>query len=261
MSWYEGLSLALSTFGTMATVFIGFRQLRQAAPAAAPAYPQHPAHGYGYGPAYGVGSVHAPGGSAVPAQYGPPPAGPPAPMGSAAPPVYAPHAGYGTPPTHGATAGYAPTRPAGRVRPGSVRTASILLFLAAALQPVAMIAYYGLEYLIDADAASADARVSGVTDLTIFGILAVLCGVLGILVARGNRVGLWIVWVFGLLAVPFAGLAVLGLLIQMADPGSRGPVGLLLVVLAYLIVISFALAASAAMLLGAKARAFFFARA
>jgi len=257
MSVYEGLSLALSTFGTMATVFIGFRQLRQAAPApqaATPAYYAPPVHGQGlaYGPVYAPRPGNAPPPGRM--EYGRAPV-------AAAPP-------YGPPPAHGGYPAYAPpayaaaVRPTVRPRPGSVRLASIFLFMAAALQPVTMIAYYGLEYAIDSAAASTDVRNAGAADLTIFGILAVLCGVLGILIARGNRVAAWVVWVFGALAVPFSALAFFGLLLQMIAPGTQPTsVALLVVVMVYLLIISFALAASAVLLLNAKARAFFFQRA
>ena len=257
MSVYEGLSLALSTFGTMATVFIGFRQLRQAVPAAratTPAYYAAPA--YGHGPGYGPGQPPGQGAAPTPGrmEYGRAPVVPPPPYG--APPT------HGWPPAYAPPSGYmAPGRPGARPRPGSVRLASIFLFLAAALQPVTMIAYYGLEYTIDSEAASTDVRNSGAADLTIFAIVAVLCGLLGILIARGNRVAAWLVWVFGALAVPFAALAFFGLLLQMVNPDGETPVGLLVVVMLYLLVVSFALAASAVLLLNSKARTFFFQRA
>jgi hypothetical protein len=304
MSLYEGLSLVLSTFGTIFTVVLGFRQLRQAAPAqAGPAIPASysapPVHRPGpeYGPLPGAGAAPSTYGTPPPPvrgmEYGRAPASPAPAMHptSGAPPTYgapptsgaptygAPTSGapqaYGTPPTsgapqpYGARPGYAPPAyrppgtvrglPATRVRPRSVRTASILLFITAALQPVVLLTYYGVEYAINADTAATDFGTSGATDVIGFGVIAVLCGVLGILVARGNRVAVWFVWVFGVLGVPFALLSIVGTVLTLLEPSEdRDPVGLLLVVVAYLIVVSLALAASAALLINSKARDFFF---
>jgi hypothetical protein len=236
MSMYEGLTLLLSMFSTFATVYIGFRQLRQAAPAPAAAA-THPM-------AYQVPPTYA--------------ASPPAPAMGRAPvtPAPAPYPAYGGP--HYPVPAATPAQPGRRVRPGPVRAASILLFLAAALQPVTLLAYYGIEYAINAEAARTDLGGSGVTDLTIFGIIAVLCGILGILIARGSKGAVWTVWVLGALGVPFAGIAILGLLLNMVSPAAdSGPVGLLLIVVAYLVVVSLALTVSACLLLNPKARAFF----
>jgi uncharacterized membrane protein len=280
MSLYEGLSLVLSTLGTMVTVYLGFRQLRQAAPAAQAMAASYPAPTRGPGLEYGVGPV--PGAGATPSTYGVPPAGmeygrapaPPSPTFGApsagAPPAHgaAPVHGapppYSRPPAHGAPPTYGATDPARglaarQVRPRSVRAASILLFITAALQPLTLLAYYGIEFAINADDAAADLSDAGVTDVTIFGAVAVLCGILGILVARGNRAAAWLVWVFGGLGVPFAALSILGFMLILLDPNEQqGPVGLLLVVVAYLIVVSFALTASAALLINSKARDYFF---
>jgi hypothetical protein len=140
-----------------------------------------------------------------------------------------------------------------------VRSASILLFVTAALQILLLLAYYGIEYAINAKTAAADLSNGGVGDAAFFGVVAVLCGILGILVARGNRIAVWFVWVFGLLGVPFAALATIGEILVMTDPTeSHAPVALVAVTVAYLFIASFALAASAALLLDSKARDFVF---
>jgi hypothetical protein len=207
---------------------------------------------YGRAPAAPTPAQGAP-----PAYVGPPVYGAQPPYGAAP---------YGSPPAYGAPPFGAPEAsrglPARRVRPRSVRAASILLFITAALQPLTLFAYYGVEYAINAESAAADLSDAGVTDVTIFGVVAVLCGILGILIARGNRVAVWFVWVSGVLGVPFAALTVLGFLLILIDPtDEQGPVGLLLVVVAYLIVVSLALAASAGLLINSKARDFFFKKA
>jgi hypothetical protein len=262
MSLYEGLSLALSTFGTMVTVYLGFRQLRPAVPVPAQALssepPSHlpppthgPGHGYALGPAAGTATSpsNAPSAPAPATVYG---RAPVAPFPASVPT-------YGGPTTYGAPPAVLPGMPARRVRPTSVRAASILLFVTAALQPVTMLAYYGIEFAINADAAATDLSGSGVSDVTIFGVVAVLCGILGILVARGNRVAVWLVWVFGVLGVPFVALTIVGFLLILLDPNAeQSPVGLLVVVVVYLVIASLALSASAGLLLNSKARDFFF---
>jgi hypothetical protein len=281
MSLYEGMSLVLSTVGTMVTVYLGFRQLRQAAPAATPAAPpgvaapaagsagappglasytaqpthrpgpEHsrvPASGAGAGStAYGVGWMPAP-------PYGRAPA--PTPASLPAPAQYptsgAPQA-YGAPPAHRAP------HPRLRVRPTSVRAASILLFVAAALQPVPLFANYVIAYAINAAAPSG---VFSAANVTIVGVVAILCGILGILLARGSRVAAWCVWVSGLLEVPFAAAAILRVLAGHAAPGEELAAGLWkTAVLAYLVVVSLAIAASGIMLINSEARAFFFGKA
>jgi hypothetical protein len=265
MSLYEGLSLVLSMFGTMFTVYLGFRQLRQTAPAieAVPAGPV----AYGAPPLTGFG----PGQRPAPAPgFG----GPPSAYGVAPAPTHAGQRGW-TPvspaPVRGPT--YGAPRPQGgqypvpgwpmrRVRPQSVKAASILLFVAAALQPIALLAYYGIEFAINAEAATTDLDAAGVVDVTVFGIVAVLCGILGILVARGNRVAAWVVWILGVLGVPFSALTVFGLLLTLLYPSEgQDPASLLAVVVIYLIVVSLAIVASAGLLINAKARDFFFKKA
>src|SRR5262245_41689994 len=134
MSLYEGLSLVLTTLGTMFTVWLGFRQLRQTAPATAGPVPAGP-------PQY----VAAPPAGRPPPGYGVAPVSPPGtPYGRApAPPAPAPYPPYGPPRPH---VQYHPPQAwtARRVRPQSVTAASVLLFVAAALQPIALIAYYGI---------------------------------------------------------------------------------------------------------------------
>jgi hypothetical protein len=200
-------------------------------------------------PAHGRAAV--PPQQAYPAQpYGPPQHG--------APQYGAPQ--YGAPQYQYPVPG-APAAPATRALPAPVRQASILLFVAAALQPLAMIAYYGLEYAINADTARKDLGNAGVSDLVVFGIIAVFCGLLGIFIVRGKRGALWTVWVSALIGVPFSLIAILGLLLQTVSPTEgQSPGSLLLVVAAYLVVVAVALAGSAILLLNAKARAFFFTR-
>jgi hypothetical protein len=255
MSLYEGLSLVLSTFGTIFTVYLGFRQLRQPAPAGAPVsaapapypapYPAPPVPGAGprvYGTARVPGAAPAP------------------PVSPAAPPWQAP---YGAP--RPPAAPYGPPQPVWappRVRPRAVTTASVLMFVAAALQPLAVLTYYGIEYAINAQRAAADLGAAGAVDVIFFGIVAVFCGILGILVARGNRAGAWLVWIFGVLGVPLAGLAALGLVLSLVAPAEeQDPAGLLVMVVVYLVVVSIALAASGALLLTTKSRSFFFKKA
>lgn len=311
MSLYEGLSLVLSTLGTLFTVYIGFRQLRQPAgaqpvPAGAPHY-LAPGHGPGAGyrpepvrgtggapvygaaggmggapPAYGVAQVptgptlygRAP---VAPSPYptsGAPVSGAPisgAPI-SGAPTSGAPTSGpprpYGGPYSgaynapYGAPFAPAAAVPARRVRPKSVTAASVLLFIAAALQPLTLLAFYGIEYAIDAEAAAEDLSGAGVVDVTVFGIIAVLCGIIGIMVARGSRVAAWIVWILGLLGVPFALLTIAALVFTLLSPAEgQDPAGLLAVVVIYLVFVFVAIAASAALLINSKARDFFFKRA
>jgi len=276
MSLYEGLSLVLSTVGTLFTVYLGFRQLGRAAPATASAAPAtslgvaSPSAGGVYGGVYGaprVATYPAPpapspgyqyrpaptsGAPTAPTPYGRPGAAPtspyppgpavPWPAPAAAPPVYR------TPP--------APVR----VRPKPVRTASILLFVVAALQPVVLLSYYGIEYAMNAELASEDFSNAGVADIAVFGLLAVLCGILGIFIARGSRVAAWCLWASGVLAVPLAILGALGIVLAMVTPTEDQAThpGLLAVVAAYLIVVSIAIAWSAILLLNSSARAFFF---
>jgi hypothetical protein len=266
MSLYEGLSLVLSTVGTIFTVFLGFRQLRQAAPATAPAVPAAqfgvaaPSAGWGSAaPTYGAYTAPAP---AYPGQpqyrpvptagaagttYGPPPGAPTSPYPQSPPVAWRPPAPYS-----------APSAPV-RVRPKPVRMASILLFAVAALQPLVLLTYYGIEYAMNPTLASADFDDAGVADIAVFGISAGLCGILGIFVARGSRVAAWHVWVAGVLAVPFAILIALALVLSMAMPNEEQThAGLLAVVVSYLLVVSIALAWSAILLLNSQARAFFF---
>jgi len=314
MSLYEGLSLVLSTFGTLFTVYIGFRQLRQAPAGAAPlpagppaqylAPPGHlpgpgyrpdPARGMAGAPVHGMAGamgsapVHGMGGAppahgvapvpAAPTLYGRAPVSPSPYPTSGAPTSGAPISGapisgaptsgpprpYGGPYSgpynapYGARYAVAAAIPARRVRPKSVTVASVLLFIAAALQPVTLLAFYGIEYAIDPEAAAEDLSGAGVVDVTVFGIIAVLCGIIGIMVARGSRVAAWIVWILGLLGVPFALLTIFGLLYTLINPTEgQDPAGLLAVVVVYLIFVFVAIAASAALLINSKARGFFF---
>jgi len=249
---YEGLSLVLSTLGTMLTVYLGFRQLRQTAPATAQAAP---AMSTGLAP-YPVSPPAAPG-----AWHRPDPARGVAPAPVAYVPARVPgqYSPYGGPPRpHGVP--YQPQAwTAPRVRPRSVTAASILLFVAAALQPIALLAYYGIEFAIDPEAAATDLGAAGVADVTVFGIVAVLCGILGIFVARGNRVAAWFVWIFGLLGIPGAILTVAGLVLLMISPTEdQDPASLLVVVVVYLIFVVIAIAISAGLLLNSKARDFIF---
>jgi hypothetical protein len=271
MSIYDGLTLVLSSVSTFATVYIGFRQLRQAAPASAagsaataPAYYAPPAQTAWPAPSHypqaapPAAPSHYPQ-AAPPTAPIPQPAAPPLGRATVPPPQPAPAPPYGAP--HYQYQYPAPGAPAPMVRPAPVRLASILLFLAAAVQPVAMIAYYGLEYALNAETARKDLGSSGVSDLVVFGLVAVYCGLLGIFIARGNRGALWTVWVSAAIGVPFSLLAILGLLLQTVEPGQgNSPAGLLLVVAAYLVVAASALAAAAGLLLNQKARAFFFRR-
>jgi hypothetical protein len=266
MSLYEGLSLALSTIGTLFTVYLGFRQLGRAAPATAPAASLGVA-----APSAGWQAV-APRNGTYPApptprpgrQYRPVPM-PAAPAGYG-PPGVVPTSPY--PPTPAATwhppaaappAFRAPPVPV-RTRPKPVRTASVLLFAVAALQPVVLLTYYGIEFAMNAELASADFSDAGAADVAVFGVIAVLCGILGIFVARGSRVAAWCVWAGGVLAVPLAILGALGIVLAIVMPteDQEAPAGLLAVVAAYLIVVSITIAWSAILLLNSKARAFFF---
>jgi hypothetical protein len=137
--------------------------------------------------------------------------------------------------------------------------ASILLFAVAALQPVVLLTYYGIEYAMSAELASEDFSDAGVVDIAIFSVIAVLCGILGIFVARGSRVAAWLVWASGVLAVPITILTALGIVLTMVTPTSEQThVGLLTVVVVYLMVVSIAITWSAILLLNSNARAFFF---
>jgi hypothetical protein len=292
MSLYEGLSLVLSTVGTMFTVYLGFRQLRQAAPAAMPAAlpdtaaptagsvgappglgsytaqpthrpgPEHrrlPASGAGAGSApYGVGRMPAPPYGRAPT---PTPVSPPAPVR---------YPTSGAPQAYGAPPAYRAPHPPVRGRPTSVRAASILLFVAAALQPVVLFARYVIVYATNTGTASG--VHFNIATVTFLGVVAILCGILGILLARGSRVAAWCVWVFGLVGVPFAAVALYRVLPNLAilanpppafaTPGETLRARLwVIIVVAYLVVVSLAIAASGILLINSKARAFFFRKA
>jgi hypothetical protein len=262
MSLYDGLTLVLSSVSTFATVYIGFRQLRQAAPAAAAA--AGPAPMQYTPPAQAYGHAQAPAAWPAPSQHpqsAPPdmPTAPvPLPQGRAAvppQPAYAAAPQYG-PPQYQYPVTVAPAAPA---LPKPVRQASILLFVAAALQPLVMVAYYGLEYAINAETARTDFGNGGVSDLIVFALLAVSLGLLGIFIARGRRGALWTVWISALLGAPFSLVVILGLLIEAVKPAQGQPPGaLMLVIAAYVIVIVVALNTAAILLLRAQAREFFF---
>jgi hypothetical protein len=267
MSLYEGLSLVLSTVGTIFTVFLGFRQLGRAAPATASAVPVA---------SLGVAAPSAGWGNAAPTHgsYTAPPPYPghqyrpvPPPVASGSTPYRPPGmptspyppapAATWYPPAAAPPAYSAPSQV--RTRPKPVRTASMLLFAVAALQPVVLLTYYGIEYAMNAERASADFSDAGAADIAVFGVIAVLCGILGIFVARGSRVAAWCVWASGILAVPFAILIALAIVLAMVMPNEdTTAAGLLAVVVVYLLVVSIAIAWSAILLLNSQARAFFF---
>ena len=267
MSVFEALSLIVSTMGTLGSVYVGVRQLRQAAPAvAAPVAP--PPSKPTYGP---------PAASAPPTAY-PPPAHPTAYAPPAHPTAYAPpaHPTAYAPPAHPTAyapphqpGGYAPTayagaaaRPAGRPRPTSVTAASLLLYLAATLQPVVFALYYGITYLIDAESAVADFQDAAVEDFLGLGAIALLSALLGIFVARGSRVAAWLVWVLTFLAVPFCGLVTAGSVLQAVQPADEpisGAVAALII--GYFTLVTITYLVGSILLLTGKARAFFFNRA
>jgi hypothetical protein len=249
MSVYEALSLIVSTMGTLGSVYVGVRQLRQAAPAAAaPVAP--PSSGPTHGP---------PAASAPPTAYAPP-AHPTAYPPPAHPTAYAPpHQPGGYAPT--AYAG-APARPAGRPRPTSVTAASLLLYLAATLQPVVFALYYGITYLIDAESAVADFQEAAVEDFLGLGAIALLSALLGIFVARGSRVAAWLVWVLTFLTVPFCGLVTAGSVLQAVQPTDEPVSGAVTaLVIGYFTLVTITYLVGSILLLTGKARAFFFKRA
>jgi hypothetical protein len=254
MSVFEGLSLLISTVGTLGSVFIGLRQLKQGAPVAQAAMP-----------AAGVHAVqpHAPQ-ATPPTAYAPPPtayAAPPQPPATYRPTP--PPQGY--PPSHQPTVhGAAPVRPATRPRPTSVAAASLLLYLAAALQPVVFLLYYGISYVMDPEAATQDFENAAVADFLGLGAIALFSALLGIFVARGSRVAAWIVWVVALFAVPLCGLVSLGSLLQTyaltdGETAIAGEIAALII--GYFSLVTIAYLIGSILLLTGKARAFFFKRA
>jgi hypothetical protein len=249
MSVYEALSLIVSTMGTLGSVYVGVRQLRQAAPAAAAPVAPPPS-----GPTYGPPAASAP-----PTAYAPP-AHPTAYPPPAQPTAYAPPhqpGGYG-PPAHAG----APARPAGRPRPTSVTAASLLLYLAATLQPVVFALYYGITYLIDAESAVADFQDAAVEDFLGLGAIALLSALLGIFVARGSRVAAWLVWVLTFLTVPFCGLVTAGSVLQAVQPTGEPVSGAVTaLVIGYFTLVTITYLVGSILLLTGKARAFFFKRA
>jgi hypothetical protein len=249
MSVYEALSLIVSTMGTLGSVYVGVRQLRQAAPAAAAPVAPPPS-----GPTY-----VPPAASAPPTAYAPP-AHPTAYPPPAQPTAYAPpHQPGGYAPT--AYAG-APARPAGRPRPTSVTAASLLLYLAATLQPVVFALYYGITYLIDAESAVADFQDAAVEDFLGLGAIALLSALLGIFVARGSRVAAWLVWVLTFLTVPFCGLVTAGSVLQAVQPTGEPVSGAVTaLVIGYFTLVTITYLVGSILLLTGKARAFFFKRA
>ena len=211
MSVFEGLSLLISTVGTLGSVFIGMRQLRQGAPVAQAAGPASaPPHAAGYAPA------------PQPTAYAPTPQ----------PTAY-------TPPEP--TDGVRPTVPSRprtarrrsrprtarlRRRPGTARRGRPSTARhrcgrrrargrATSRPPVCCCTwprrcsrwcsrlYYGISY---ADRRRwrrpRTSRSAAVTDFLGLGAIALFSALLGIFVARGSRVAAWTVWVVALLACP-----------------------------------------------------------
>jgi len=258
MSVYEALSLIVSTMGTLGSVYVGVRQLRQAAPAVAAPVASPPSK-----PSYGPPAASTP-----PTAYAPP-AHPTAYAPPAQPTAYAPPTqptAYAPPHQPG---GYAPTayagaaaRPAGRPRPTSVTAASLLLYLAATLQPVVFALYYGITYLIDAESAVADFQDAAVEDFLGLGAIALLSALLGIFVARGSRVAAWLVWVLTFLTVPFCGLVTAGSVLQAVQPTDEPVSGAVTaLVIGYFTLVTITYLVGSILLLTGKARAFFFKRA
>lgn len=257
MSLYEGLSLLLSTMATIVTVALGIRKLRKASPVdrAAPAPPVTPPPRPAVpGSAAPIQTYRAPPAYSAPPPYAAPPpqvARPP----HAAPPPY----GW---PTPSYVVGRNPQTTAPRVAPPAVRSAGIILFIAAALQPLTIFADFVIAIASAVSTAPTGAEVSdGLVDLITCALVAVLCGGLGLLVIRGSRVGVWCLWLLTLIGLPFTGLMVLGGFALLLDPVEADvPAGLVLVFLVYLMLLSAALIASAVLTLNSKALQFFFAK-
>ena len=248
MSFYEALSLVISSVGTLGSVYVGMRQLRQGAPVAqATAAPVVP----GLAAPHAAG--HAPG--PQPTVYAPPP-----PATAYAPPPQPP--AYGQP-ARSTVYGSAPVRPALRPRPRSVTAASLLLYLAASLQPVVFALYYAISYGIDAEAARNDFESAALTDLIGLGAIGLFSALLGIFVARGSRVAAWTVWAVALLAVPMCGIVSVGLLLQTFAPeeGTAIDGAIAVLIIGYFSLVTVTFVVGAILLLTGRARDFFFKRA
>jgi len=86
-------------------------------------------------------------------------------------------------------------------RPSVVTAASLLLFIAAATHPLMVVVYYTIRFATTPTEAAAELSDEGVVDVLVFGGVAFLTALLGVYVARSNRVAFWCVWVVGALAL------------------------------------------------------------
>src|SRR5262245_6503343 len=144
-----------------------------------------------------------------------------------------------------------------RRAPGLITAGCLLLYAAAATQPVVFALYYGVRY---ATAPAGTSRAFGddvVIDVLVLGGIALVSALLGVFVARRSRVAQALVVTLGALSTLLLvamGLALLGLLV---DPSAPPLTGLDLLGLGYLLVVVVAYIGCAALLLPTSSRGYF----
>jgi hypothetical protein len=174
------------------------------------------------------------------------------------PPSPSSGASYG--PTYGRAS--VPTAPVAvaRTRPGSVTVASLFLYAAAALQIIVLVSGWTYSLLDNASEPLLDRfGPEAAIDLLGFGVIGVCCALLGLFVARGGQISVWLTWllgVVGLLFFAFFALAALGFALDPTMEFGPGDVSALIFTAIYCSVLSILFITSASVLFNPAARSF-----
>jgi hypothetical protein len=142
-------------------------------------------------------------------------------------------------------------------RPSSVTAASLVLFVAAAAHPLAVVLYYMIRIATAPNSAAAEISDGGIVDLLVFGGVAFLSALLGVFVTRGSRVALWLVWVLGAVSTIVVCLLAVAAALATLAPETDRPRGFELLFLGYFAFVLVAYAVGAVLLATAGSRAFF----
>ncbi len=86
-------------------------------------------------------------------------------------------------------------RPAQPPRPVPLTVASLLLYAAAAVQPVVFVLYYGIRYAVDPVTVGREFADEGYIDILGLGAIALVSALLGLNIARGSRTARALVWI------------------------------------------------------------------
>jgi hypothetical protein len=147
---------------------------------------------------------------------------------------------------------------ASTLRPVAVTAASLLLYTAAAVQPVVFVAYYGIRYATDPHAATRDFGQEGYIDVLGLGAIALVSALLGVFIARRSRVARGLVWALGGASAGVLGLMCVGTLLASLDPDQPALAGgFQLLFFGYVTFICLAYLVGAGLLLAASARSYF----